>query len=164
MWRADPIPVLVPEEIQIPERRRRKRMYTAVPLTIQIIGTPEPPPPVTVQTADISLQGVSIFIPIQTQFAHGRFSIPGGEDSIKMSRYLLLHNKQMDLGIGILPQGESIRAEGTVRWYARSFAKGLYSVRAGVLIEKMEAEHSDAWMEFINAVSQFLAILEPSRG
>jgi len=164
MWKPDTIPFSMTEKIRISERRGLKRMHTAIPLTIQLIATPVPPPPVSVETDNISPRGLSIVIPIQTQFEHGRFFIPGGEDSIKMAQYLLLRSKQLYLGIDILPQGKSIRAVGTVKWYDRSFDKGLYSVRAGVLIDKMEAKHTDAWLEFLTAVSQFWTSLGPRRG
>ena len=164
MWRPNTIPIAVTEKIPIRERRGGKRVHAAIPLTIQLVGTPVPPPPVSVETDTISPRGLSIVILIETQFERGRFSIPGGEDSIRMAQYLLLDNKQLNIGINILPRGGSIPALGTVKWYTRSFDKGLYVVRTGVLINHMEAEHSDAWQEFISAVSQFWSSLGPSRG
>jgi hypothetical protein len=149
------------KKIPPPERRGLKRVHAAIPLTIQLLGNPMPPPPVSVETDTISPQGVSIVIPIQTQFERGRFFIPGGEDSIRMAQYLLLHNKQLNVGINILPNGGSIPALGTVKWYRRSFNKGLYLVRAGIFIDQMEAEHSDQWMEFIITLSNFWSSLGP---
>jgi hypothetical protein len=164
MWRPNTIPTAVTEKISNRERRGGKRVHAAIPLTIQLVLNPIPPPPVSVETDTISPQGLSIIIPIQTQFKQGRFFIPGGEDSIRMAQHLLLDNKQLNVGINILPQGESIPALGTVKWYTRSFDKGLYVVRTGVLIHHMEAEYTDAWQEFISAVSQFWSSLGPSRG
>jgi hypothetical protein len=164
MWRPSPIPIAVTEQIPLPERRRLKRVHTAIPLTIQLIVDPIPPPPVSVETDDISPRGLSIVIPIQTQFERGRFFIPGGGDSIRMAQYLLLDKKQLNVEINILPQGGSIQALGTVKWYTRNFDKGLYTVRAGLLIEQMGAEHTDAWLEFLTAVSQFWTSLGLRRG
>jgi hypothetical protein len=164
MWRPSPIPIAVTEKIPLPERRGLKRVHAAIPLTIQLVVDPVPPPPVRVETDDISPRGLSIAIPIQTQFEHGRFFIPGGEDSIRMAQYLLLDKKQLHVGINILPQGGSIEALGTVKWYTRSFDKGLYTVRAGVLIDHMEVEHTEEWLEFLAALSQFWTSLGPTRG
>jgi hypothetical protein len=158
------MPISMIKKIPIRERRRLKRVHAGIPLKIQLIGNPLPPPPVSVETDTISPQGLSIIIPIQTQFERGRFFIPGGEDSISMAQYLLLHNKQLNLGITILPQGGSIPALGTVKWFTRSFDKGLYEVRAGVFIDTMEAEHTNQWLEFLTALSQFWSSLGPSRG
>lgn len=160
MWRPNPIPIAATEQILLPERRGLKRVHAAIPLTIQLIVEPVPPPPVRVETETISPRGLSIVIPIQTQFERGRFFIPGGEDSIRMAQYLLLDKKQLNIGINILPHG-SIQALGTVKWYTRSFDKGLYTVRAGVLIDRMETEHTEAWLEFFSAVSQFWISLKP---
>ena len=161
MWRSKSIPIAVTEHIPLPERRGHKRVHVAIPLTIQLIVEPVPPPPIRVETDTISHQGLSLVIPIQTQFERGRFFIPGGEDSIRMAQYLLLDKKQLKIWINILPHGGSIQALGTVTWYTRSFDKGLYTVTAGVLIDRMEAEHSDAWLEFFSAVSQFWTSLKP---
>ena len=158
------MPISMTKKTPISERRSIKRVHAAIPLTIQLLGNPMPPPPVSVETDTISPQGVSLVIPIETQFERGRFFIPGGEDSIRMAQYLLLHNKQLNVGINILPQGGSIQAQGTVKWYRRSFNKGLYLVRAGVFIDQMEAEYSDQWMEFITTLSQFWSSLGPKRG
>ena len=152
------------KKIQIPERRGGKRVHAAIPLTIQLVLNPVPPPPVSVETDTISSQGLSIIIPIKTQFERGRFFIPGGEDSIRMAQYLLLDNKQLNVGINILPQGRSIPALGTVKWYTRSFNKGLYVVRAGIFIDTMKAEHTNQWLEFLTALSQFWSSLGTSRG
>jgi len=138
------------------ERRETKRVDTAIPLTIRLLGSSLSPPPITVETDNISPQGLSVVIEIETRLAHGRFSIQGGEDSIKMAQYLLLDNKQLELGINILPRGRSIKAMGKVLWYDRSFRMGLYSVRAGILIEEIEREHKETWLEFLDTIYQFL--------
>lgn len=164
MWRPSSIPISRTEQIPFPERRGGKRVHAAIPLTIQLVLNPVPPPPVGVETDTISPQGLSIIIPIQTQFERGRFFIPGGEDSIRMAQYLLLDNKQLNVGINILPQGRSIPALGTVKWYTRSFNKGLYVVRAGLFIDAMEAEYTNQWLEFFTAISQFWSSLGLNRG
>ena len=144
----------------LPERRLNKRADTAIPLTIQLWGISTPPPPITVETVNISFQGLSIAIKIKTQFEQGRFSIQGGEDSIKMAQYLVLENKRLELGINILPQGESIHAMGQVKWYNRWFRKGLYYVKAGVSIEEMEKRDKEEWLEFLKTIYHFLVAFE----
>ena len=161
MWRPNSIPIAVTEQIPPPERRGLKRVHVAIPLTIQLIAEPVSPPPVRVETDTISPRGLSLVIPIQTQFERGRFFIPGGEDSIRMAQYLLLDKKQLNIWINILPHGGSIEALGMVTWYTRRFDKGLYTVRAGILMDRIEEEHSDAWLEFFSAVSQFWTSLRP---
>jgi hypothetical protein len=156
MVRPDPIRLSGIGASPMPERRLNKRADTAIPLTIKLLEIPTPPAPITVETDNISFQGLSIAIKIKTQFAEGRFSIQGGEDSIKMAQYLLLDNRRLELGINILPQGESIHARGQVKWYNRWFRKGLYYVKAGVSIEEMEKGDKEEWLEFLKTVYQFL--------
>lgn len=163
MWRPNSLAIAVTEESPFRERRGHKRVSAAIPLTIQLVGNPASPPPISVETDTISPQGLSVVIPIQTQFERGRFFIPGGEDSIKLAQYLLLDKKRLRVRINILPHGGSIPALGTVKWYTRNFNKGLYEVKAGILIGQMEEEHSGAWLEFISAVSQFLTSFGPAR-
>jgi hypothetical protein len=144
------------------ERREARRLDTAIPITITLMGTPLSAPPIIVETEDISPRGLSVVIRIKTRREQGRLAIEGGETSKKMAKYLLLDNKQLALGINILPQGESIHAIGRVRWCHRNVQEGCYSVKAGILIEEMDSEHRERWLEFLRATYQFLASLEPA--
>ena len=72
------------------ERREIKRADAAIPLTIKLTGTSIPPPPITVETDDISPQGLSIIIKIKIKLHNGRLSIQGkGDNSTRMVKYLL---------------------------------------------------------------------------
>lgn len=146
------------------DRREARRVDTAIPLTIALLGTPISPPPITVETSDISPQGLSIVIKIKTRLEQGHLVIDGGDNSKKMVKYLLLDNKQLALRINILPQGKSINAIGKVRWCYRNVQEGYYYVKAGILIEEMEGRHREQWSEFLRASYQFLASLEPREG
>ena len=77
-----------------------------------------------------------------------------------MAQYLVLENKRLELGINILPQGESIHAMGQVKWYNRWFRKGLYYVKAGVSIEEMEKRDKEEWLEFLKTIYHFLVAFE----
>jgi hypothetical protein len=159
MMRRDPICT------HLLERRAIKRVNTAIPLTIKLSGTPVSPPPLTVETDNISPKGLSIVIRIGTKSENGRLSIQGeGEDAQKIAKYLLLDDKQLQLGINILPQGRSIRATGKVKWCYRNLVEGCYYVKAGVVIEEIERGHKKEWLEFLKAVYQFLACVEPREG
>jgi hypothetical protein len=147
------------------ERRAIKRVDTPIPLTIKLSGTPVSPPPITVETDNISPKGLSIVIRIRTKSENGRLSIQeGGENAQKMAKYLLLDDKTLQLGINILPQGRSIRATGRVKWCYRNLVEGCYYVKAGVVIEEIEREHKKEWLEFLKVVYQFLTFLEPRAG
>jgi hypothetical protein len=137
------------------ERRQNERMHAAIPLTIEILGTPLPPPPLTVETNDISLQGLSIIITIKTKSEQGRLSIQEGEDP-KLVKYLLLDNKRLQLGINILPQDQGIPAIGRVKWCYRSLDRDCYYVKAGIMIEEMERKYQERWFEFLKTVYQFM--------
>ena len=143
------------------ERRQDGRLGAAIPVSIALVGTPLSPPPITVETDDISPQGLSIVIKIKTRLEHGRLILEGGENSTKLVKYLLLDNKQLALGIGILPKGESIHALGKVRWCYRNVQEGCYYVKAGVLIEEIARGQREQWLEFLTASHQFLVSLEP---
>ena len=142
------------------ERREIKRADAAIPLTVKLSRTAISAPPIAVETTNISLQGLAIIITIKLKLEHERFLVQGGENSLKMIPYLLLDNKTLALGINILPQGRSIQAMGKVKWYSRGFRKGLYAVRAGVLIEEMGFEHRARWLEFLETIYHFLVCLE----
>jgi hypothetical protein len=165
MWRASAIPFQKREEPPRPERRVITRVDAAIPLTIRLVGTAIAPPPLFVETANISPRGLSIVIRIRIKVKAGRVSIQEEvENSAKMVKYLLLRDRILGVGINILPQGGSIDAMGTVKWHVRSVSKGLYSVRAGILLDEIDWAHKREWFEFLTAVYQFLACLELRRG
>jgi hypothetical protein len=149
------------KEVLMRERREARRLDAVIPVTIALVGTPLSPPPIIVETEDISPQGLSVVIKIKTRLDQGRLVIEGGENSQKMVKYLLLDNKQLALGINILPRGESLHAIGKVQWCYRNVEEGCYYVKAGVLIEEMDGRHRERWLEFLRASYQFLASLEP---
>jgi len=144
------------------ERREARRVDAVVPLTITLLGTPLSPPPIIVETGDISPQGLSVVIKIKTRLEQGRLVIEGGENSKKMVKYLLLDNKQLALRINILPQGGGIHAIGKVRWCYRNVQEGCYYVKAGVSIEEMDGGHRERWLEFLKALYEFMVGLGDS--
>jgi hypothetical protein len=141
------------------ERRHAERLQTAIPLTIEIVETPIPPPPIAVETEDISLRGLSLVIKIKTKSADGRLSIQEGEDP-KLVKYLMLDNKRLKMEIKILPQDKAISATGKVAWCYRSLRDDHYFVKAGISIDEMRREHREQWLEFLRAVYQFTVGLE----
>jgi hypothetical protein len=166
MWRVSAIPFRKRrEEPPQPERRVIMRVDAAIPLTIRLVGTAITPPPLMVETANISPRGLSIDLKIRIKVQGGRVSIHEEvENSAKMVKYLLLQDKILGIGIKILPQGGSIDAMGRVKWFVRKVNKGLYSVRAGIVLDEIDRAHKREWFEFLTAVYQFLACLEPRRG
>jgi hypothetical protein len=146
------------------ERRAAKRLHTAIPVTVTLLGTALSLAPITVETEDISPDGLSLVITIKTRLEQGRLTIEGGEEDRKLVKYLLLDNKRLALDINILPQGESLHATGTVKWSYRNVQEGSYYLKAGVAIEKMEREPRARWLEFLGTTYRFMACLEPSDG
>lgn len=146
----------------VPERRIINRVHTAIPLTINLVGEAGAPPPVTVQTADISPRGMSTVINIRLKEKDGRVSIhEETKGSAKMVKYLLSQDRIVGLGIHILPQGGSIHAMGTVKWHASSVSKRLYAVRVGMFLEEVDRVHKKDWFDFLRAIYQHLACFYP---
>lgn len=146
------------------ERREAQRIHTVIPITVKLLGTTLSPPPVSVETDDISPKGLSLVIKIKTRLEEGRLAIEGGEEARKMVKYLLLDNKQLALDINILPHGGSLQATGKVKWSYRNVQEGSYYVKAGVAIEQMGREPRARWLEFLKATYQFMVYLEPNEG
>jgi hypothetical protein len=158
MRSVQPVPVTEP----VPERRVINRVHTAIPVTIQLAGAAGPPPPITVQTADISPWGVSTVINIRIKERDGRVSIhEETKGSVKMVKYLLSEDRIVGLGIHILPQGGSIHAMGTVKWHASSVSKRLYAVRVGIFLDEIDRAHKKEWFAFLRAVYEHLACFYP---
>jgi hypothetical protein len=150
------------KKIQLPERRIINRVHTAIPLTINLVGEAGAPPPVTVNTSNISPRGMSTAINIRIKEHGGRFSIhEETKGSAKMVKYLLSEDRILGLGINILPQGGSIHAMGTVKWYASSVSKRLYAVRVGIFLDEVDRTHKKEWFDFLRAIYLHLACFYP---
>ena len=160
MRSANPVPLVEP----VPERRVINRVHTAIPVTINIAGVAGPPP-VTVQTADISPSGMSTVMKIRIKVHDGRVSVhKEAKDSIKMVKYLLSEDRIVGLGIHILPQGRSIDAMGTVKWHASRVSKQLYAVRVGMFLDEIDRAHKREWFYFLRGIYEHLACFEPRTG
>jgi hypothetical protein len=138
------------------ERRQDQRVDISVPLTIKIIGAAQSVQPLTAETNNVSLKGLSIGIKIKAPSAQGHHAV---EERGGLNQYLFLSNKRLKLEINILPGGRSIPAIGKVRWYDKNWKGGAIDVRAGIVIEEMEYGHRVAWADFLRALYQFLISL-----
>jgi hypothetical protein len=153
----------------VPERRIINRVHTAIPVTIQLAEGVGAPPPVTVQTANISPRGMSTVINIRLKEQDGRVSIhEETKGSAKIVKYLLSEDRIVGLGIHILPEGGSIHAMGTVKWHASSVSKRLYAVRVGMFLNEVDRAHKKEWFDFLRAIYRHLACfyseLEDAKG
>jgi len=166
MWQPNSIPIAEYEEGPQSERRAIKRVHTAIPVTITIAGEAVAPPPVTVRTADISPQGLSTVITIRIlKVEDGRVSLQEQvKNSARMIKHLVVQDRIVGLGIHILPQRASVHAMGTVRWHARSEHKGLYSVRAGIVLDEIDRAHKREWFVFLRAIYEHLECFQHEAG
>jgi hypothetical protein len=145
-----------------PERRAINRVHTAIPVTIKVVGVPGSPPAVTVHTADISPQGLSTVITIRIlKVKNGLVSLQEQvKNSARMIKHLIAQDRILGLGIHILPQGGCINAMGTVRWHIRRLHEGLYSVRAGILLNEIDRAHKREWFVFLRAIYEHLVCFQ----
>jgi hypothetical protein len=146
----------------VPERRGINRVHTAVPVTINIVGAAGPPPPVTVQTANISPRGIATIMKIRLKVQDGRVSIhEEAKDLAKIVKYLASEDRIVGLGIRILPKGGSIDALGTVKWHASLVSKELYAVRTGIFLDEIDRAQRKEWLYFLRAIYEHLTCFSP---
>jgi len=157
MWEPNIIPIA--QTVENPERRAISRVHTAIPVTINLVGEAGAPPPITVRTADISPQGLSTLITLRIlKRENGHVTIQEEvKNSARMIKHLIVHDRIVGLGIHILPQGGCVSAMGTVRWHARSLTDGVYSVRAGIVLDEIDRADKREWLLFLRAIYEHLA-------
>ena len=160
MW--EPNIIRIAEHEEGAERRSISRVHTALPVTITVFGEAGAPPPITVHTADISPKGLSTIITLRIlKRENGHVSIHEAvKNSAKMVKYLSA-DRIVGLGIHILPQGGSVHAMGTVKWYASRVSKRLYAVRVGIFLDEVDRAHKKEWFDFMRAIYQHLACFYP---
>jgi len=166
MWEPNPIPFSKHEGGPQAERRAVSRVHTTIPVTIKVVGEVGAPPPITVRTADISPQGLSTVITIRIlKVEGGRVSIQEEvKNSARMIKHLVVQDRIVGLGIHILPQRGSVHAMGTVRWHARHLNDGVYSVRAGIVLDEIDRAHKREWFVFLRAIYEHLECFQHEAG
>lgn len=121
----------------------------SVPLSIRPLGTSTSPLPVTVETDNISLEGLSIAVKIKIRVKDRYLSFREVENAIRLLQYLLVKGKTLELGINILPKGGSIKGIGRVMWNDKGLTNEYYYLKAGLSIKGMEREQKGKWLEFL---------------
>jgi len=138
------------------ERRTFKRLKTPISLSIRLLGTTKYPQPINTETRNVSLEGLSIELPVILK--NGRLLIQEGEEPIKLIPFLVLNEKAVELDIKIPPMGERIRAIGRVIWYDFGLRGASYYLCTGIFLGKMEPEGRKKWEKFIRNIKGFYRI------
>jgi len=132
------------------ERRKFRRLDITIPLTMQLVRRSLPPPAIDVETEDIAPDGLSIIMKIKV--SDSRVAAEAKETLRKLTPYLVLSGRMVDLGMQILPRGATISMRGRVAWCERGLKDGWYHLRAGISIEAIAREYQEEWLEFLRTV------------
>ena len=132
------------------ERRIFKKSKIPIPLSMQLLGTTKYPQPIHAKTRDVSLEGLSIELPVILK--NGSLLIQEGAELIKLIPFLVLNQKTVGLNIKIPPEGESMGAIGRVIWYDLGSRRASYYFCVGIFLEKMKVEDRIRWEEFIKNI------------
>ena len=96
-------------------RRKTKRLDTALPLRIKLHGMSKSPPIIETVTKNISPVGISM--ELQVSLSNGVFYMHEGEKPINLIPYLVLEKKEVAFEIMLPPHDETINGKGKVVWY-----------------------------------------------
>lgn len=132
-------------------RRKSKRLETAVPLRLTLLGMSKTPPTIETVTADISPVGISM--ESRVTLSKGVFYIDGGEKPINLIPYLVLGKKEVFLEITLPPYNEKIRGKGKVIWYDFGSQNDAYYFKAGIFLKEMESRDRQRWEGFVRATA-----------
>jgi len=114
------------------------------------LGTIKSPQPFNAKTRNVSLEGLSIELPVILK--NGSLLIQEGEEPIKLIPFLVLNQKAVELDIEIPPKGEKTRAIGRVIWYDFASRRGSYYFRTGIFLEKMGVKERKKWEEYVKNI------------
>ncbi|NWF93316.1 MAG: PilZ domain-containing protein [Syntrophaceae bacterium] len=129
------------------KRRRFRRLFIPLPVTVRLLGIGKPSAPIHVEIRDVSRNGLSIEFRISLK--NGHLLIEQGEEPIKLIPFIVMNEKLLELDIEMPPRSERLRAKGVVRWYDFGSREEFHYFRAGILMKEMEIEDRKKWEDFI---------------
>ena len=132
-------------------RRKTKRLDTALPLRIKLHGMSKSPPIIETVTKNISPVGISM--ELQVSLSNGVFYMHEGEKPINLIPYLILEKKEVTLEITIPPHDEEIRAGGRLIWYDFGSHEDSYYFKGGIFLKEMEVDDRKIWEAFVRNTS-----------
>jgi hypothetical protein len=128
-------------------RRKSKRLETAVPVRLMLLGMSKPPPTIETATTNISPVGMSINLPVT--LSNGLLHIYEGEKPFDLIPYLVLGKKEVALEITLPPHDEKIKGKGKVIWYDFGSQEDSYYFKAGIFLKEIETEDRKRWERFV---------------
>jgi hypothetical protein len=128
-------------------RRKSKRLETAVPLRLMLLGISKPPPTIETATTNISPVGISMKLPVT--LSNGLLYMHEGEKPFNLIPYLVLEKKEVALEITLPPHDEKIKGKGKVSWYDFGSQEDSYYFKAGIFLKEMEIEDRKRWEGFV---------------
>ena len=128
-------------------RRKTKRLASAIPLRIKLLGMSKPPPAIETATTNISPVGISM--ELQVTLSNGVFYMHEGEKPINLIPYLVLEKKEVAFEITLPPHDETITGKGKVIWYDFGSYEDSYYFKAGIFLKEMEIKDRQKWEGFV---------------
>lgn len=128
-------------------RRKSKRLETAVPVRFMLIGTSKPFPTIETVTTNISLMGIAM--QLHVTLSNGVLYAHQGEKPFNLIPYLVLDKKEVAFEIILPPNDENIKGKGKVIWYDFGSQEGLYYFKAGIFLKDMENKDRKKWEVFV---------------
>ena len=128
-------------------RRKSKRLETAVPVRLMLLGMSKPPPTIETETKNISLMGMAV--EFQVTLSKGVLYIHEGEKPINLIPYLVLEKKEVALEITLPSYDEIIKGKGKVIWYDFGSYENSYYFKTGIFLKEMENKDRQRWEGFV---------------
>ena len=137
---------------KISERRRDKRWNILIPLRIKSLGTSKYGEGTKVLAQNVSLHG--LLIETEVFLEHDTLLLQRGEEPVNLDPFLVSGDNELEFNIKLPPDAKIITAQGKIAWYRLNTRGGAYYFKAGIFLQKMIAEDSKLWINFINYIAQ----------
>jgi hypothetical protein len=132
-------------------QRKSKRLETAVPLRLMLLGMSKPPPTIETATTNISPMGLSM--KLRVTLSNGVLYMHEGEKPFNLIPYLVLGTKEVAMEITLPPHDEKIRGKGKVIWYDFGSQEDAYYFKVGIFLKEMETKDRKRWEGFVRDIA-----------
>lgn len=128
-------------------KRKSRRLETAVPLRLMLLGMSKPHPTIETTSINISSMGLSMQLPVT--LSKGSLFLHEGEKTINLIPYLVLIEKEVVFEMTLPPHDDKIRGKGKVIWYDFGSQEDSYFFTAGIFLKEMESRDRKRWEGFV---------------
>ena len=133
--------------------QRRKYSRLTIPLSIRMKFSREAKHGEGIKVTSRNVSFTGFLIETEVFLEHDTLLLQRGEEPVNLDPFLVSGDNELEFNIKLPPDAKIITAQGKIAWYLLNTRGEAYYFKAGIFLQKMVAEDSKLWINFINYIA-----------